>query len=234
MSRRFNFTAGELLLIDKPIGWTSFDVVSKIRNTLKPLKIKVGHAGTLDPLATGLLIVCTGKLTKSIETLQAHSKTYTGTFCLGATTPSFDLETEIDARFDYSNITSEMVHACTNNFLGAIEQIPPLHSAIRQNGERLYQKARRGEFVEVKKRAVEIYNFEITAVDLPDVAFCVSCSKGTYIRSLAADVGKALNNGAYLSKLCRTQIGDFSLSDARSVTDWVELIRSLKQLPDFQ
>jgi tRNA pseudouridine55 synthase len=231
--RNFNFTEGELLLVNKPYNWTSFDVVGKIRNTLKPLKLKVGHAGTLDPLATGLLIVCTGKLTKQIDTFQAEEKEYTGTLILGATTPSYDMETEVDETFDISNLTEEQIHANCAQFTGDIQQYPPAHSAVKINGERLYEKARRGEEVELRLRFVTISEFEITRIALPEVDFRVVCSKGTYIRSLVNDFGKALNNGAYLSKLCRTRSGNFRIEDAFEVLELVDHIRELKTQPDL-
>ncbi len=226
--RNFNFEEGELLLINKPYGWTSFDVVGKIRNSLKPKKIKVGHAGTLDPLATGLLIICTGKLTKQIDTYQAEAKTYTGTLVLGATTPSYDLETTIDATFPTDLLTEKAIHEATLPFLGTIEQYPPAHSAVKVNGERLYVKARLGEQVELKKRTVTIQSFNITDIRLPEVDFYVECSKGTYIRSLVSDFGKTLNNGAYLSKLTRVASGHFDLSQAFELSDLVEYLREKK------
>ncbi|KAA8482064.1 tRNA pseudouridine synthase B [Arcticibacter tournemirensis] len=225
----FNFAEGELLLVNKPYRWTSFDVVSKIRNAFKPLKLKVGHAGTLDPLATGLLIICTGKLTKKIDEYQAQEKEYTGTMILGATTPSYDLETEVDAKFDISGITEEDIHAACTNFRGAIEQFPPAHSAVKIEGERLYHKARRGETVELRARSITIDTFEITRIALPEIDFRVVCSKGTYIRSLIHDFGKALNNGAYLSRLRRTRSGDFKSEDAYEVMELVGHIRSKKE-----
>lgn len=225
----FNFAEGELLLINKPYKWTSFDVVSKIRNTLKPLKLKVGHAGTLDPLATGLLIICTGKLTKQIDTYQAEEKEYTGTLVLGATTPSYDMETEVDATFDISGITEEQIHEATKQFIGDISQYPPAHSAVKVNGERLYVKARLGEEVELKKRFVTISEFEITRIALPEIDFRVVCSKGTYIRSLISDFGKALGNGAYLSKLTRTRSGNFLLDNAFELKDLIAYLRTKKE-----
>ncbi|TDG36275.1 tRNA pseudouridine(55) synthase TruB [Pedobacter changchengzhani] len=225
----FNFAEGELLLINKPYKWTSFDVVGKIRNSLKPLKLKVGHAGTLDPLATGLLIVCTGKLTKQIDTFQAEEKEYTGTMILGATTPSFDLETEIDTTFDISKITHEQIYENTTQFTGDIEQYPPAHSAVKVNGERLYVKARLGEEVELRKRFVTVPEFEITRIELPEIDFRIVCSKGTYVRSLISDFGKTLNNGAYLSKLIRTRSGNFLLSNAFDVLEFVNHVRSKKE-----
>ncbi len=224
----FNFPEGELLLINKPYNWTSFDVVGKIRNSFKPLKLKVGHAGTLDPLATGLLIICTGKLTKQIDTFQAQEKEYTGTMVLGATTPSYDLETEVDQTFDLKGISEEKIKASCNQFLGETDQFPPAHSAIKINGERLYEKARRGEEVERRSRKVTISEFEITRIELPEIDFRVICSKGTYIRSLVHDFGSALQNGAFLSKLTRTRSGNFKLEDAYEVMDLVNHIRSLK------
>lgn len=223
--RIFNFADGEILLVDKLIRWTSFDVVRKIRNAIKPLKIKVGHAGTLDPLATGLLVVCTGKFTKRIDEFQAEEKEYIGTITLGATTPSYDLERDIDARFDWSAIDENEIIETAASFLGEIEQIPPAHSAIKMDGERVYEKARRGESVDVKSRRVHIYEFEITRIAMPNVDFRVVCSKGTYIRSLAHDFGKAMNNGAHLSSLRRTKSGDFHVNDAWQVSDLVNSIK---------
>ena len=220
----FNFAEGELLLINKPYQWTSFDVVGKIRNSLKPAKLKVGHAGTLDPLATGLLIICTGKLTKQIDTFQAEEKEYTGTLVLGATTPSYDMETEVNASFDISGITKEQILAATAQFKGDISQYPPAHSAVKVNGERLYVKARLGEEVELKKRFVTVNEFEITRIALPEVDFRVVCSKGTYIRSLAYDYGVALQSGAHLTALRRTKIGDYSVKNAMIVTDFEESV----------
>jgi len=229
--RSFNFAEGELLLINKPYNWTSFDVVGKIRNSLKPLKLKVGHAGTLDPLATGLLIICTGKLTKQIDTFQAEEKEYTGTMVLGESTPSYDMETDADATYDISNITEEQIYTATKQFTGDIQQYPPAHSAVKINGERLYEKARRGEEVEMRPRFVTVNEFEITRVALPEVDFRVVCSKGTYIRSLVNDFGKALNNGAYLAKLCRTRSGNFKLDDAFEVLELVNHIHEQKTQP---
>lgn len=218
-----------MLLINKPYQWTSFDVVGKIRNALKPLKLKVGHAGTLDPLATGLLIVCTGRLTKKIDEFQAQEKEYTGTMILGATTPSYDMETAVDQTFDWSAITEVQIKEATRNFMGDIEQYPPAHSAVKINGERLYVKARLGEVVELRARHVNIVTFDITRVDLPEIDFQVVCSKGTYIRSLIHDLGKALNNGAYLSKLKRVRNGNYHLHHAIEVADLVDQVRALKE-----
>ncbi len=225
--RAFNFADGEIVLVDKPIQWTSFDVVRKIRNAIKPQKVKVGHAGTLDPLATGLLVICTGKSTKRIDTFQAEEKEYTGTITLGATTPSYDLERPIDQRFDWSGISVDDIQKTAASFVGEIEQKPPAHSAIKMEGERVYEKARRGEIVEVKARRVHIYEFEITHIALPDVQFRVVCSKGTYIRSLAHDFGLAMNNGAHLSRLRRTRSGGFRVEDAWQVTDLVNCIKGI-------
>ena len=223
-----DFTEGQLLLVNKPYNWTSFDVVGKIRNAFKPLKLKVGHAGTLDPLASGLLIICTGKMTKQIDTFQAQEKEYTGTMVMGETTPSYDMETEADQKFDISHITEDAIRATCAQFIGDIQQYPPAHSAIKIDGERLYEKARRGEDVELRLRNVTITEFEITAVALPEINFSVVCSKGTYIRSLVNDFGKALNNGAYLSKLRRTRSGDYKVDDAWEVMELVTIIRDLK------
>ena len=219
-----DYKEGQVILIDKPLEWTSFQAVNKVRWLIKKSfgfkKIKVGHAGTLDPLATGLLIICTGKFTKKIDTFQAQEKEYTGTFTLGATTPSYDLETEIDQNFDISEITSEQIHETTKQFIGEIQQQPPVFSALKKDGKRLYEFARNGEEVEIPFRKITISEFEITRIDLPNVDFRVVCSKGTYIRSLANDFGKALNNGAHLSALRRTKIGDFSVANAISISDF--------------
>lgn len=203
---------GRVWLINKPLRWTSFDVVNKMRYRLKTKK--VGHAGTLDPLATGLLIICSGKMTKRIDEFQAQEKEYTGQFVLGQSTPSFDLETPVSEAQDISFLTEEKIRDATKNFLGAIQQIPPAHSAIWVNGKRAYELARKGKEVELKPREVFIREFEITRIDLPAVNFRVVCSKGTYIRSLARDFGLALGTIAHLSGLCRTRIGDFKLVDA--------------------
>lgn len=227
----FDFAAGELLLVNKPYKWTSFDVVGKLRNSFKPLKLKVGHAGTLDPLATGLLIICTGKMTKQIDTFQAEEKEYTGTMILGATTPSYDMETEVDQTFDITSLTDEQIRAACAQFTGDIQQYPPAHSAIKVDGERLYEKARRGEEVELKLRNVTISEFEITRIELPEVDLRVVCSKGTYIRSLVHDFGKALNNGAYMSALCRTRSGNFKIEDAWEVMELVGVIKAETQKP---
>ena len=219
-----NYTDGQIILIDKPLEWTSFQVVNKIRWLIRKQfgikKIKVGHAGTLDPLASGLLILCTGKFTKQIDTYQAQEKEYTGTFTLGASTPSFDMETEIDKTFDLSTISEKDIFDTTHFFIGDIQQQPPIFSALKKDGKRMYEFARAGEQIEIPMRTVHISAFEITKVQLPEVSFRVVCSKGTYIRSLAHDFGKTLNNGAYLSSLRRTKIGEFSVESAISVEDF--------------
>ncbi len=223
------YQKGKIILVDKPVNWTSFDVVNKIRLTIthafKQKKIKVGHAGTLDPLATGLVIICTGKATKKIADLSLMTKEYTGTFVLGATTPSFDLEKEIDRTYPYDFITDEMIYRAAASFLGAQEQIPPVYSAIQIDGKRAYNYAREGEKVEMKSRPVVIHEFEILAIRLPEVDFRVNVSKGTYIRSLARDFGLALNSGAYLTNLRRTRIGDFRVEDAFSLENIQTKIR---------
>ncbi|MDA8956227.1 tRNA pseudouridine(55) synthase TruB [Flavobacteriales bacterium] len=225
---KVDYLEGNIVLINKPLSWTSFDVVKKVRNILKNnykvKKIKVGHAGTLDPLADGLLILCTGKWTKKIEEFQNQEKEYTGTFVLGATTPSYDLETEIDQTFDLGNLSKEKIENNTNLFIGDIEQLPPIYSALKKDGVRLYEYARKGVEVEVKKRNVRVSSFEISRIELPEVDFKISCSKGTYIRSIAHDFGKSLDNGAYLSKLTRTKIGAFQLEDAIDLDTFENMI----------
>ncbi len=216
----YNFVEGEVLLIDKPLGWTSFDVVRKIRNKIKVKK--VGHAGTLDPLATGLLVVCTGKKTKTIESIQVTEKEYTGIITLGNTTESYDLEKEFNGDYAIDHINDELILNSTKEFLGDIEQIPPIHSAIKVDGQRVYKKARRGELVELKPRPVTIYDFEIVKVVMPDVHFRIRCSKGTYIRSIAHDFGKALKSGAHLSSLRRTKVGDYDVKKSLSIDDFIK------------
>lgn len=217
-----DFQNGQVLLIDKPLHWTSFQAVNKMKWVLKSKlglkKIKIGHAGTLDPLATGLLLVCTGKFTKRITELQGQAKEYTGTFYVGATTPSYDLETEIDHTFETSHITEDLIHKTVEQFLGEIDQKPPIFSAIKKEGVRLYEHARAGETVEIASRKTTIHEFEITRIALPEVDFRVVCSKGTYIRSLAFDFGKALNSGAHLTVLRRTKIGNYDVKNAMDVT----------------
>ncbi len=211
-----DFLNGQILLIDKPLGWSSFQAVNKIKWVIRKKfdlkKIKVGHAGTLDPLATGLLIICTGKFTKRINELQGQVKEYTGTFTTGATTPSYDLETEIDKTYPIEHISEDAIHKAVNTFLGEIEQTPPIFSALKKDGKRLYEYAREGKEVEIKKRLVTISEFEITKISLPKIEFRVVCSKGTYIRSLANDFGQVLNSGAHLSNLRRTKIGDYNVN----------------------
>ncbi|HTE30522.1 MAG TPA: tRNA pseudouridine(55) synthase TruB [Chryseolinea sp.] len=204
--------AGRILLINKPLTWTSFDVVNKLRFKLKIKKI--GHAGTLDPLATGLLIICVGKMTKRIEEFMGQEKEYTGTFILGQITPSYDLETAVSEQRDFSHITPEMIKAAATPFVGKINQLPPMHSAIRIGGKRAYEFARKGQDIELKPREVEILAFEITSIVLPEVGFRIVCSKGTYIRSVARDFGNALQVGAHLASLCRTRIGNYTLDEA--------------------
>jgi len=221
-----DFLNGVTLLVDKPKGWTSFDVVNKIRFALRRYtgdkKIKVGHAGTLDPMATGLLVICTGKSTKLLHEYQGFSKIYTGTILLGATTPSYDLETEIDARFPTEHLTPTLLETARQQFLGTIAQLPPMFSAIKVGGEALYKKARKGESIELQPRQIHIDAFDLTRVQLPEVDFYVACSKGTYIRSLAYDFGKALQSGGCLSALRRTQIGEFKVEDAWQVGSFVD------------
>jgi len=221
-----DYKNGQVLLIDKPLEWTSFQAVNKIRWHIKQRfgikKIKVGHAGTLDPLATGLLIICTGKQTKQIHIYQGQVKEYTGTFTIGATTPSYDLETEIDKKYPIAHISEELIKQSAIQFIGDIQQKPPIFSAIKKDGKRLYELARKGETTEIKARNVTIFEFEITKINLPEIEFRVACSKGTYIRSLAFDFGKALGSGAYLSSLRRTKIGDFSVEKAVSIEHFIK------------
>ena len=220
-----DFKNGKVLLIDKPLTWTSFQAVNKLRWEIRQAfnikKIKVGHAGTLDPLATGLLIICTGKMTKQISTFQGQDKEYTGTFVLGSTTPSYDLETEINQRFPTSHISEVLIHDTVKQFIGDIEQFPPVFSALKKDGKRLYEYARSGESVEVKSRTVHISEFEITRIEDQHIHFRVVCSKGTYIRSLAHDFGRALQSGAHLSALRRTKIGDFDVKNAVLPEDFI-------------
>jgi tRNA pseudouridine55 synthase len=215
-----DFEAGAVLLFDKPLRWTSFDLVKKVRGITRVKK--VGHAGTLDPLATGLLIICTGKKTKEIDTFQAQIKEYTGTFFIGATTPCYDMEQPVDKVYETAHITEEMIRETAKQFTGSIDQTPPPHSAVKVDGKRAYDLARAGKEVAVKSRTIEIETFEITGIALPVVSFRVVCSKGTYIRSLAHDFGKALGSGAYLSSLVRTRIGEFRLDDAITIDAFSE------------
>lgn len=212
---------GGFILLNKPYTWTSFQATKKVQYILKRhfglKKIKIGHAGTLDPLATGLLVLCVGKYTKRIEEFQAQEKEYTGTIHLGATTPSYDLETEIDNTYPVEHINENLIYETAKSFIGEQSQIPPIFSALKINGVRAYTKAREGKEVEIKERTIHIYDFEITDIRFPEVDFRIRCSKGTYIRSIARDFGAKLNSGAYLSALCRTKIGDFKLSEAFSI-----------------
>jgi tRNA pseudouridine55 synthase len=221
-----DYLNGQVLLIDKPINWTSFQVVNKlrwaIRKAFKIKKIKVGHAGTLDPLATGLLVICTGKMTKQINTFQAQEKRYTGTIVLGSTTPSYDLETTINKTYPTDHLTNELIHQTTKKFIGEIKQFPPIFSAIKKDGKRLYEFARLGENVEIQSRKITISEFRITSIDETQVNFEILCSKGTYIRSLAHDFGKALNCGGHLSALKRTKIGEFDIANAMSIENFID------------
>jgi tRNA pseudouridine55 synthase len=209
---------GQLLLVDKPLEWTSFQVVNKLRWALrtkyKLKKLKVGHTGTLDPLATGLLLICTGKMTKKISEIQALEKAYDGIITLGTTTPSYDLETAIDQNFYINHITKQQLDTARKKFVGEIDQYPPIYSAIKKEGKRLYEYARKGEKIKIESRKVTLYAFNFTKIDIPQVHFHVRCSKGTYIRSLAHDFGKALESGAHLSQLRRTAIGAYSVEDS--------------------
>jgi len=217
----YNFTEGEVLLINKPYDWTSFDVVNNIRyfirKTLDLPKIKIGHAGTLDPLATGLLVLCTGKLTKKIDEFQAQEKEYTGSFTIGETTPSFDMEKEVDYTFDYSHVDEKLIQQTAQKFTGTFEQIPPVFSAVKIKGKRAYEFARNSEEIKIASKTITISEFEITNIQLPVINFRIVCSKGTYIRALARDFGETMQCGAYLSALCRTRIGNFELKNALEI-----------------
>ncbi|MGV7106206.1 tRNA pseudouridine(55) synthase TruB [Flavobacterium sp. U410] len=224
-----DFTEGKVLLIDKPLTWSSFQAVNKLKYVLKrkfnlSKRFKIGHAGTLDPLATGLLIICTGKFTKKINEIQTQEKEYTGTILLGATTPSYDLETEVDQTFPTEHITEAVLQETLQQFIGEIFQKPPVFSAIKKDGKRLYEHARAGEEIEIEARKTTIYEFELTRIALPEVDFRVKCSKGTYIRSLAYDYGKALQSGGHLTALRRTKIGEYSIEDAISPEDFEKII----------
>ena len=228
----YNYRSGELLLINKPYTWSSFQAVNKLKHALKKhpslllddafVHLKIGHAGTLDPLATGLLIICTGKKTKEISSFQDLPKEYTGTFFIGATTPCYDKEKEVDATFPTEHITETLVRETAQSFIGKQEQIPPMFSAVKVDGKRLYKLARIGEEIELKARPIEILEFEITKCELPFVDFRIACTKGTYIRSIARDFGLALNSGAYLDALCRTKIGHFSIEDAKTPEEFIK------------
>jgi len=227
-----DFKEGQVLLFDKPLGWTSFQLVNKvrwlIRKSCEIKKIKVGHAGTLDPLASGLLIICTGKFTKSIVEYQGMEKEYTGTFTLGGTTPSYDLETEIDQVFETAHISEANITQATFGFIGETEQVPPVFSALKKDGKRLYEYARSGEEVKIEPRKIEITEFEITNIRFPEVDFRVVCSKGTYIRTLANDFGIALGSGAHLSELRRSKIGTFNVDDALNISSFEDLLPKLQ------
>lgn len=233
---KFDFIEGELLLINKPLEWTSFDVVNFLRSFIRKVynikKLKVGHAGTLDPLATGLLIICTGKKTKQIEQYMGMDKVYVGRMQLGATTPSFDKETEIGETFDISQLTEEKLKEKAKLFVGEIDQVPPAYSAVKIDGKRAFTYARKQNEVEIKSRKVTIHQFELVNIELPYVDFMVRCTKGTYIRSLVNDFGKSLENGAFLSELCRTKIGEYSLNDAFTLDEIKKII--LDQTGQFQ
>lgn len=220
-----DFKNGQTLLFDKPLEWTSFQLVNKVRWLIRQnygiKKIKVGHAGTLDPLATGLLIICTGKFTKRIQELQGLEKEYTGTFTFGGTTPSYDLETKIDETYSTEHLSEEILEKAIPQFLGEIEQYPPVFSALKKDGKRLYEYARKGEEVKIDPRKVSISSFSLTRIEMPQVDFKVRCSKGTYIRSLAHDFGKAVDSGAHLSALRRTKIGDYDVDNAYTLESFI-------------
>jgi tRNA pseudouridine55 synthase len=230
---KYDFQAGETLLVDKPLHWTSFDVVNKLRWNLKRSlgvkNIKVGHAGTLDPLATGLLIICSGKNTKIIDGLISEDKTYTGTILVGKTTPSYDLETEYNETFPTEHITPELIEEVRLSFLGEQQQVPPIFSAKQVDGKRAYDMARAGKEVVLKSNTIRINDFQISIERFPEIDFRISCSKGTYIRSIASDFGKKLNSGATLIALRRIKSGSFDVENARSVEEWIEIIQEIKQ-----
>ncbi|MCF8361945.1 MAG: tRNA pseudouridine(55) synthase TruB [Prolixibacteraceae bacterium] len=227
----YDFVSGEILLFDKPLDWTSFDVVNRVRyklcRKLNIKKLKVGHAGTLDPKATGLVVLCTGKSTKKIEAIQAEEKEYIATVKLGATTPSSDLETEEDQTFDTSHLTLDIIKETLNKFIGETQQIPPVFSAIKVNGKRAFHYARNGEELKMKARTVQIHEIEIIRFDNPELEIKINCGKGTYIRSLSRDIGKSLNNGAYLIGLRRTQIGENDVKDAWSITEFENYLENM-------
>ena len=229
-----DYRSGELLLINKPYKWSSFQAVNKLKHALKKhpsllldgkyVHFKIGHAGTLDPLATGLLIVCTGKKTKEISQFQDLPKEYTGTFFIGATTPCFDLEKEVDFTFPIEHITEQLIYDTAKSFVGVQQQVPPMFSAVKVEGKRVYELARLGKEIELKAREIEIINFEITSCNLPHVGFKINCTKGTYIRSIARDFSLALNSGAHLTELCRTKIGDFCIEDSKTPEEFINQI----------
>lgn len=226
-----DFEAGELFIIDKPVNWSSFDVVNKIRWKLKHItknkKIKVGHAGTLDPLATGVLLVCTGKYTKKIESIQSEDKVYEATIRLGATTPSFDLETNIDKTFPYSHITEEQIISVIRSMEGIQQQTPPIYSAVQINGKRAYEYARKGKSVELKSREINVQKIELNNISLPDVTLTINCSKGTYIRTMADEFGRKLDNGSFLYYLRRVQSGNYAIKDALQLKEFIEFLNNL-------
>lgn len=221
---------GEILLINKPLGWSSFNVVKKIKYLIQKKynikKIKVGHSGTLDPLATGLLVICTGKATKKIHAIQDLPKVYTGEITLGATTNSYDLETEVSKTYKVNHINNDLLKKTTKKFIGELSQIPPIFSAIKMNGERLYKKARRGESIKINPRKITVFDFKLTNIDMPKIKFEINCSKGTYIRSIANDFGKELNSGGYLSKLRREAIGGYHVSKSIDINTFEQLLNS--------
>ncbi|MCO5231565.1 MAG: tRNA pseudouridine(55) synthase TruB [Chitinophagales bacterium] len=223
-----DFSEGKVILIDKPLDWTSFDIVNKIKYSLKKKfpKLKVGHAGTLDPKATGLLIVCTGKFTKKITEIQDQYKIYTGSFFLGATTECYDTERPVNQTFETSHISEQDIYDNVQYFLGKIEQIPPAHSAIKIQGKNAYELARKGETVNIQPREVFIYNFDITKIEFPYIYFKIKCSKGTYIRSIAHEFGKKMNNGAYLASLRRENIGEYSVENAFQIQDFIQHVQT--------
>ena len=224
------FLTGQIFLIDKPFGWTSFNVVKKIVHLIRKKyalkKIKVGHAGTLDPLATGLLIICTGKFTKKLSEIQTQEKTYNGTITLGGATPSYDLETEVDNNYETRHITDDLINQATKQFIGKINQKPPIFSALKKGGERLYKKARRGEIITIESRKIFVSQFDIVSIENLNVNFEIKCSKGAYIRSIANDFGIALNSGAHLSRLCRTAIGDYKLSNSIDIATFEKFLNT--------
>lgn len=230
---QLDFKEGAVVLLDKPMGWTSFDVVNKIRFAFKHhlglKKFKVGHAGTLDPLATGLLIVCIGKYTKLIDTIQGMRKEYTATMKLGGTTPTYDAESEVDASFPFDHITSDLLNKTAVKFTGQIDQMPPIYSALKINGQAAYKLARRGEKVVLKSRMIEIYSLDMQRIELPEVEFSVACSKGTYIRSLAHDMGKEMDSGSHLTALRRTSIGSYSVEGSWQVLELCDRVNALKR-----
>ncbi len=232
-----DFISGEILLIDKPLGWTSFDAVKRVRGALtrrmKVKKLKVGHAGTLDPLATGVMVICTGRATKRIDELQAGVKEYIATLALGATTPSFDLETEIDATYPINHITSELVKETLRKFHGTIQQVPPAFSAVKIDGQRAYKMARKGQTPELKAKTLVIDDIELLQYAQDQITLRIVCSKGTYIRALARDIGEALGSGAHLTALRRTRVGDFTIDKCISVDDAAAMIRDVDiTMPD--